>query len=266
MTSRILIATLALALLSNAAMAQDPAAAAAPAVPEAVPAAAAPVDPAAMLAEIGAAKPGDAQAGAGKAAACAACHGLDGNSATPLYPKIAGQHELYIARQLTMFKSGARANPIMLGFAATLSAQDMRDIGAYFATQKVVAGLADETVIDNQLSPYKGQRIVDVGRGIYTGGVRQKGVPACMSCHGPSGAGNPGPSYPALGGQHAGYTGLMLGTFKATPAGSATLNDANYAVMASVAQRLSDEEILAVSSYIQGLHARTAEATAQANP
>jgi cytochrome c553 len=266
MTSRILIAALALALLSNAAMAQELAAATTPAAPEAAPVAAAPADPAALLAEVAKAKPGDAQAGAGKAAACAACHSLDGNSADPQYPKIAGQHELYIARQLAQFKSGARANAIMLGFASTLSAQDMRDIGAYFATQKVVAGLADETAFSAEFSPYKGQRIVDVGRGIYQGGIKDKGVPACMACHGPSGGGNPGPSYPALGGQHAGYTGVMLSAFKATPAGSASLNDANYAVMATVSQRLSDEEILAVASYIQGLHARTANATAQAKP
>jgi cytochrome c553 len=268
MTSRILIAVLALATLSNAAPAQDAAAPVADATAAAAPAtpAAAPVTTESPLAAVAKANPGDAKAGADKSAACAACHGLDGNSSDPQYPKIAGQHELYIARQLARFKSGERANPIMLGFSATLSAQDMRDIGAHFAAQKVVAGLGDETAISDALSPYKGKRIVDVGRDIYRGGVALNGVPACMSCHGPTGAGNPGPSYPAVGGQHAGYTGTLLNGFKAAPAGSAALNDANYAIMAGIAKRLSDEEILAVSSYIEGLHARNADAVAQAKP
>jgi cytochrome c553 len=268
MTSRILIAALALAMLSTAALAQDAAApvadAAAPAA-QAVPAAA-PATAESPLAAVAKANPGDAKAGADKSAACAACHGMDGNSSDPQYPKIAGQHELYIARQLARFKSGERVNAIMQPFTLALTAQDMRDIAAHFATQKVVPGLGDETAISDPLSPYKGKRIVDVGRDIYRGGVALNGVPACMSCHGPTGAGNPGPSYPSLGGQHAGYTGTLLNGFKATPAGSAALNDANYAIMAVIAKRLSDEEILAVSSYIEGLHARNADAVAQAKP
>ncbi len=270
MTSRILIAALALAMLSTAALAQDvavPVADAATPAAEAAPAVAvAPASTESQLVDVAKANPGDAKAGADKSATCAACHGMDGNSSTPLYPKIAGQHELYIARQLARFKSGERVNAIMQPFAAMLNAQDMRDIGAHFATQKVVPGLGDETAISDALSPYKGKRIVDVGRDIYRGGVAQNGVPACMSCHGPTGAGNPGPSYPAVGGQHAGYTGTLLSGYKATPAGSAALNDANYAIMAGIAKRLSDEEILAVSSYIEGLHARNADAVAQAKP
>jgi cytochrome c553 len=265
MNLRTLIAAVATALLSNVALAQAPAAPAAAA--EAVPVAAAPaIDPVALLAEVAQAKPGDATAGAAKAAACAACHGLDGNSSDPQYPKIAGQHENYIARQLALFKSGARPNPVMLGFASILSVQDMRDIGAYFSTQKVAAGFADESPITDEFSPYKGKRVVDVGRSIFHGGVKQNAVPACMACHGPSGVGNPGPSYPALGGQHAGYTTGVLNLFKATPAGDPALKDASYAIMADIAKRLSAEEILAVSSYIEGLHTRDMSANAQAKP
>ena len=265
MKLRILIAALASALLTTAALAQD--AAAPVAAVEAPPAAAAaPVDTTALMAELNQAKPGDATAGAEKAVACAACHGADGNSSDPQYPKIAGQHERYIARQLALFKSGARANAIMLGFASTLSAQDMRDIGAYFATQKIVAGLADETAIADQFSPYNGQRVVDVGAKIFHGGVKQNNVPACMACHGPSGVGNPGPSYPVLGGQHAGYTGTALKGYKATPPGAPLLADANYSIMAAIAKRLSDEEILAVSSYLDGLHTRSESASAKTSP
>jgi cytochrome c553 len=117
-------------------------------VPEAAPVESAPLDAAAAAADLATAKGGDPQAGATKAGACAACHGLDGNATDPtLYPRLAGQSERYIARQLTLFKTGERANPIMQPFAAALSAQDMRDIGAYFATQKSGAGIADDTVI-----------------------------------------------------------------------------------------------------------------------
>jgi len=264
MYTRILIAALVAALLSASLAAQTPSPAVDPAATPAVaaesetPAAAfsTTTDPAALLAEVSTAQPGDAEAGAGKSAACGACHGMDGNSADPQYPKLAGQHERYIARELAMFKSGARPNPIMQGFAAPLSAQDMRDLGAYFATQKVVAGIADESPISNEYSPYKGQRIVDIGRGIYQGGIQDKQVPACMACHGPTGVGNPGPSYPSLGGQHAGYTAAMLKKYQSTAPADPMLKDGNYAIMAAVAQRLSEEEILALSSFIEGLHER----------
>ena len=262
MTTRILFGALAFAMLSASVLAQAPATDAAPAAAsEAVAApvvAAPPVDRAALLAEVARAKPGDAKAGADKTAACAACHGMDGNSSDPQYPKIAGQHEHYIARQLARFKSGARPNPVMLGFVATLTAQDMRDIGAHYAAQKTVAGIADESEFTDEYSPYKGQRIVDVGRSIYQGGIKSKDVPACMACHGPSGVGNPGPSYPALGGQHANYTAASLKLYKAVGVADPELKDANHAIMVSIGQRLSEEEILAVSSFIEGLHARNA--------
>ena len=244
-----------------------PAEAAAAAVPVVEAAA---VDPAAAVADALAAlaqtKPGDAAAGATKAAVCAACHGMDGNSADPLYPKIAGQHEAYLAKQLTLFKTGARANAIMLGFAATLSAQDMRDIGAHFDRQKISPGLADESVISDKLSPNNGLRVVDVGQKLYRGGDAARGIPACSACHGPSGTGVPGPSFPAIGGQHNGYLATMLRTFKATAPGSPMLDDDRYASMAQIAARLTEEEIVALSSYLEGLHARSDVATAATQP
>lgn len=253
------------AATATAAPATTAPAEAAVATDAAAPAAApAPVDPLAatiaLLTEVGKATPGNAEAGAAKSAACAACHGLDGNSADPQYPKLAGQHEAYIARQLAVFKTGARPNPIMLGFAATLSVQDMRDIGAHFAKQKIQAGVADESKIVDELSPNKGQRIVDVGARIFRGGIVERGVPACMGCHGPSGRGVPGPTYPSIGGQHSNYTTAVLKLFKATPANSPALKDPNYATMADIAGRLTDEEILAVSSFAEGLHTRAAAA------
>jgi len=233
----------------------ETAAPAAETAPAAVPAA----DPFAatvtLFGELAAANPGNAAAGAEKASTCVACHSMDGNSVDPLYPKLAGQHEGYIARQLAVFKTGARPNPAMLPFVATLTAQDMRDLGAHFATLKPNAGKADDSKLNNPLSVYNGRRIVDIGESIYRNGVKDHGVPACMACHGPSGRGMPGPSYPSVGGQHASYTANILNLFKATKPGAPELNDPNYLVMAQVAGRLSDEEILAVSSYIQGLHA-----------
>ncbi|MDZ4812641.1 MAG: c-type cytochrome [Pseudomonadota bacterium] len=264
MTLRILIAAFASALLSTAVVAQDMAAPAT--TTEAAPAVVPAPDAKALLAELALAKPGDVKAGADKATVCAACHGLDGNSSDPQYPKLAGQHEHFIATQLVAYKSGTRPNVVMASFASMLSAQDMRDVGAYFSTQTIVPGLADESPIAAALSPYKGQRVVDVGRNIYRGGIKQSDVPACMACHGPSGVGNPGPGYPALGGQHSGYVGTVLTGYKAVPAGDPRLENANYAIMATIAQRLSDEEILAVSSYIEGLHARNMNSTAQSKP
>lgn len=215
------------------------------AAPEAVPA---PVE--ALEVDGAKATNGDAQAGAGKAAACAACHGLDGNSADPQYPKLAGQHERYIARQLSLYKTGERENAIMLGFAAGLSAQDMRDIGAYFASQKVVPGVADDTVIAE--GPYAGRKFYAVGEQIFRFGKADGSVPSCAACHGPAGSGNPGSAWPSLGGQHAGYTATVLTAFRD---GKVWGKDANAnAIMAGVAAGLSDDEIQALASYIEGLH------------
>ena len=224
-------------------------------VPEAAPVVAAPLD-ASPTAELAKAKGGDAQAGAAKAAACAACHGLDGNATDPtLYPRLAGQSERYISQQLALFKSGERVNAIMMPFASALSAQDMRDIGAYFATKPSGAGIADDTVIADANSPYKGMKFYEVGQKLYRSGDTSRNIPACMACHGPTGAGNPGPAYPHVGGQQSWYTARRLQEYRA---GTTTEKEpALFQVMSSVAKSLTDEEIQSLSSYMQGLHART---------
>jgi cytochrome c553 len=223
-----------------AATAAPPAAAEAAAATEAAPAAAPAV-------AVGPATAGDPAAGEAKAAACGACHGLDGNSADPQYPKIAGQHERYIARQLALYKSGERENPIMLGFAATLSDQDMRDIGAFFAGKKALKGVADE-------------QLAARGQELYRGGSRQSGTPACMACHGPTGSGNPGARYPALAGQHADYTKAQLLKFRDGAVWGK--GDNANAVMAGVATYLTNQDIEALASYVEGLHHATGAAAA----
>lgn len=199
----------------------------------------------------GQANPGDAAAGEAKAALCAACHSADGNASDPQYPKLAGQHEQYIARHLALFKSGERNNAIMLGFSAMLSPQDMRDVGAFYQAKTVVPGMADDSPIED--GPNAGKKFYQVGEALYRGGDLERSVPACIGCHGPSGKGNPGPPYPAIGGQHASYVAAQLQAFRngAVHGRGANANE----VMAGVAKYLTDEEISSLSSYIEGLHA-----------
>jgi cytochrome c553 len=214
--------------------------------------AAAPADPAAAGQEQTAApaaaapKPGDATAGQAKSATCAACHGMDGNPASSQYPKLAGQHENYVARQVELFKSHKRDSAIMMGFAATLSAQDMNDIGAYFATKTSLPGVADA-------------KLVARGEAIYRGGDKDENVPACMACHGPDGRGNPGSGYPQLAGQYADYVTLKL---KDWHDGKTWGDDDRAKIMPAVAKGLSDADIAALASYIEGLHAADAGSTA----
>lgn len=205
----------------------------------------------------GLAQPGDAAAGASKAAVCGACHGVDGNSPDPQYPKLAGQHERYTARHLALYKSGERNDPIMLGFAAPLSPQDMRDIGAHFAGQTAIPGIADETPIAS--GPNEGLKFYEVGQRLWRGGDAERGIPACMACHGPAGDGNPGSAYPTLAGQHAGYTAKLLTAFRAGEV-FGTGDNANI-IMAGVSRYLTDEEIQALATYVQGLY--SADAVAQ---
>ena len=203
---------------------------------------------------------GEVATGQTKAGVCAACHGLDGNSANPQYPKIAGQHERYLWRQLQLFKSGERQNAIMQGIAATLTQQDMRDIGAFFATQKSVAGVADDTPIT--AGPYAGSKFFEVGERLFRAGKPGTDVPACMACHGPAGRGNPGPSYPLVGGQHAAYTTAQLQFFRS---GGAWGKDARAnLIMAEVARNLTDEDIQGLATYLEGLHHVSAPSTAEA--
>lgn len=198
---------------------------------------------------------GDAQAGQAKAAACAACHAADGNSTVPMYPRIAGQSERYIARQMALIANGQRtsgAAAAMVPFVQNLSPQDMRDIGAYFATQKSGAGLADDSVVAE--GPYKDMKYFEIGQQLYRGGDAARGIPACMACHGPAGAGNPGPAYPHVGGQHQDYVTARLQAYQA---GTTTETDRSmFDIMAQVAKPLTAEEITALATYLQGLHDR----------
>ena len=178
---------------------------------------------------------GDATAGKAKSATCAACHNPDGNSTNPQYPKLAGQSADYLTKQLMEFKSGARANPIMLGMVAPLSPQDMEDLAAFYASQQIVRGAADPA-----LAP--------VGEAIFRGGNLNSGVSACMACHGATGAGNPAAKFPALAGQQAAYVEAQLKAFRAME----RANDAGQ-MMRAIAAKMTDPEIKAVSSYIQGL-------------
>ena len=200
---------------------------------------------------------GDATAGQTKAGACAACHGLDGNAMQQNAPRIAGMPERYIAAQLAQFKHGERTSglaALMAPFAAPLSNQDMRDLGAWYATQKASAGVADDTPI--AAGPNKGMKFYQVGERLYRAGDTARGIPACLACHGPSGAGNPGPAYPAVSGQQSAYVARRLEEYRT---GTTTAKDAaHFNLMASVAKQLTDEEIQSLGSYVQGLHTRTA--------
>lgn len=181
---------------------------------------------------------GDAELGKAKAAICVACHGTDGNSVNPVWPKLAGQHEQYTARQLSLFKKGERKATVMGGMVAGLSEEDMSNLGAYYASQKTSTGSADE-------------KLVELGKSIYQGGVNKMKIPACMSCHGVAGKGNPLSGYPVLAGQHSAYTEAVLKDFRS---GATNGGDVNGKIMADVAKYLTDDEIKAVASYIQGLY------------
>lgn len=180
---------------------------------------------------------GDAQAGKGKAAVCGACHGADGNSVGAQFPKLAGQNASYIATQLANFKSGKRQNPIMSGQAAALSEQDMQDLAAWFSSQTVSTGEAEAGS-------------VKLGETLYRNGNKDENVPACVACHGPTGAGNFPMKVPALAGQHSAYVVTQL---QAYAAGTRS-TDPNK-MMETVAARLTPAEMQAVASYIEGLHA-----------
>ena len=185
---------------------------------------------------------GDAAAGQAKSAICAACHGADGNSMVPNWPKLAGQHEQYFVRQVSLIQSGARPVPEMIGIVPGLSEQDIADLAAWFSSQAVIGGVADEAQLE-------------LGERIFRAGNAESGVPACMACHGPAGEGNPLAGYPALAGQHAMYTANMLTRFRKGENWGE--GDALSQVMTGVAAELTDAEIAAVSSYIQGLYLRS---------
>lgn len=188
------------------------------------------------LANAAAAPLGDAADGQAKAQAiCAACHGVDGNSAIPMNPVLAGQHPEYLYKQLRDYKSGERQNAIMAGMAAALSDQDMRDVAAYYAAQKPRQGSAGDL------------SLATAGQKLYRGGNAKTGVVPCAGCHSPNGAGIP-IQYPRLKGQHTAYTVAQLQAFRA----GQRANDAGT-MMRNVAARMTDAEMAAVAEYITGL-------------
>lgn len=180
---------------------------------------------------------GDAKAGQAKAAVCGACHGPDGNSAAPNFPKLAGQGERYLLKQMKDIKAGNRTVLEMTGLLNNVSDQDMADIAAYFSSQKGSVGAADPKVVAR-------------GEALFRGGKLEQGMPACTGCHSPDGSGNPAAGFPQLGGQHSQYVAKQLTDFRE---GNRT-NDGDSMIMRGIAAKLSNKDIEAVSSYIQGLH------------
>jgi cytochrome c553 len=207
--------------------------------------------PAAWAEEAGKADPftgGSADAGAGKAAVCGACHGPGGNSSNPEWPKLAGQHSSYLYGQLRVLKSNARPSPVMGPQAANLSDQDMKDLAAYFAAQKPTPGVASPAA-------------VKTAEKLYRAGDAARGLPACAACHGPQGNGNAAALYPRIGGQHAKYNASVLRLLRSLeqqkvpqPAGVDAVHWQRFQTMSSIAAKLTDAEIDALASYVNGLH------------
>ena len=180
-----------------------------------------------------AAKPDLAKGEAIVAGVCAACHAADGNSMIPANPKLAQQHPEYILKQLQEFKSGKRANPVMMGFASQLSPEDMRNVAYFVASKAATPGFAKE------------KETVALGEKIYRGGIADRQIAACAGCHGPNGSGMPA-QYPRLSGQHADYTVSQLTQFRDGVR-------KNSVQMTQVAAKMNDREIKAVSDYVAGL-------------
>jgi cytochrome c553 len=176
-----------------------------------------------------------ANPGQAKAASCAACHGIDGNSVNPQWPSLAGQNAQYIAKQLHLFKSGARISPTMQPQAQALSDDDITAVSAYFAAQPLHGLETDKSKFT-------------AGQHLYRGGNRATQVPACLACHGPDGRGNLPANYPSLHGQHATYIAAQLNAYK-TGQRTTDLNK----IMRDVTANLTADEITAVASYVQGI-------------
>mgnify|MGYP006157166131 FL=1 len=166
---------------------------------------------------------------------CIACHAIDGNSSVPANPKLAGQHAAYITKQLKNFKMGLRENAVMAGMVANLTEEDMKNLGYYFSEQNIL------------LSSAKKNGVGSIGENIFRAGIKNKGVAACASCHGPSGHGIPD-KYPRLNAQHSEYTLAQLNAFRL----ELRKNDPAE-VMRTIAQKLTEQEMQSVADYIQGL-------------
>ena len=180
---------------------------------------------------------GSAEAGKAKSITCTACHGPEGNSVNPLWPNNAGQAAPYIVAQLQAFKAGLRKDPLMAPQAMALSDEDMRDLAVYFESLPAAVQAVAKPASVNR------------GEALYRGGDADKGVPACLACHGPTGRGNAAAAYPALQGQHASYTAKTLRDYASGARQSADKTQ----IMRDIASRLSNEDIEAVASYVQGL-------------
>lgn len=195
---------------------------------------------AASAADAGTAK-GDPDAGKAQTQVCTACHGADGNSAAPTFPKLAGQNERYLLKQLQDIRDGARPVPTMAGQLDGKSDRDLADIAAYYAAQSSSGSQTDP-------------ELVDLGEKVYRSGVAERGVPACTACHSPTGKGNPPAGFPALAGQHADYIASQLKMYRKGHEDEAgRTNDGDAQIMRTTAFGLSDKEIEAVASYAAGL-------------
>jgi cytochrome c553 len=196
---------------------------------------------------------GNSAAGKDKASSCIGCHGENGNSMVAMYPKLAQQHSSYLVKQLQAFKEGSRNNPVMAPMAMALSEGDMLDIGAYFAEQKISENPApalpppegEDAVVDEKKAQADMQSLLTKGSNLYRNGNLATEVSACIACHGSSGEGNKPAAFPALHSQHADYLIKTLTDFKS---GERSNNPDN--MMHMIAQKMTDEEIKAVSYYI----------------
>ncbi len=184
---------------------------------------------------------GSAEAGAEKSATCGACHGATGNSPNPEWPNLAGQHHEYITEQLGLLKSGARVAPVMNPMALTLSPQDMADLAAYFEKQTLV-GLEAEA------------QLAEAGQKLYRGGDAARGIPACLACHGPNGRGNGPARWPQVRAQQSSYATAQLKGYAAkTRYAAGAKLPPGAEMMTDVAMRLSEDDIKALTAYLQGL-------------
>lgn len=194
------------------------------------------------------------RAGKEKAAMCSGCHGEDGNSAMPLFPKLAGQHPSYTSQQLMAFKNGSRKDPTMAPMALSLSIGDMDDIAAYYASQKISANTLppplerDEDDEDDDESPEEAvdmDAVLALGQDLYRNGDLKREVSACIACHGPNAEGNKPAAFPALNSQHADYLIKALKDFK-----SGSRSNSAYNMMHMITKKMTDQEIEAVSYHI----------------
>lgn len=204
---------------------------------------------AALAAAQGSIAAGDATAGEAKTVMCAACHGKDGNSAAPNFPKLANLGEKYLVKQMQNIKSGERNVLEMTGMLAGMSDQDLENIAAYFSSQSMQ--LSGAKKIDIQLqSGLKSEDPIALGAKVYRAGNSTTGTPACSGCHSPRGQGNAPAGYPRLSGQHPEYIEKQLKAFRSGD----RINDGDNKTMRGVAQYMTDAEIKAVANFIAGLN------------